>query len=127
MHARMPWLAAPTEGAKQAARPAACAACVAPRTLCTPQWQWHAVRFRAIIIIATHSAPSWPAVAHACLPAWMHLQIMQRAFAGLKEPEARAHLSSFGISATLAGQAMYTLSGGQKSRVALSKVRPDAV
>lgn len=49
---------------------------------------------------------------------------MQRTFAAqqLKEPEARAHLSSFGISATLAGQSMYTLSGGQKSRVAIAKV-----
>jgi hypothetical protein len=41
---------------------------------------------------------------------------------GLKDHEARAHLGSFGVSGPLALQAMYTLSGGQKSRVALAKV-----
>ncbi len=34
----------------------------------------------------------------------------------------RSHLGSFGIGGELALQAMYTLSGGQKSRVALAKV-----
>lgn len=34
----------------------------------------------------------------------------------------RSHLGSFGISGDLALQAMYTLSGGQKSRVAFAKV-----
>ncbi|KAG2491511.1 hypothetical protein HYH03_010088 [Edaphochlamys debaryana] len=50
------------------------------------------------------------------------LIIMSRAFPDAKEPELRGHLSSFGIPATLAGQAMYTLSGGQKSRVAFAKM-----
>ena len=36
----------------------------------------------------------------------------------------RSHLGSFGISGDLALQAMYTLSGGQKSRVAFAKVLP---
>ncbi|KAG2441206.1 hypothetical protein HYH02_010050 [Chlamydomonas schloesseri] len=50
------------------------------------------------------------------------LQIMARTFPDSKEPELRGHLSSFGVPATLAGQAMYTLSGGQKSRVAFAKM-----
>jgi hypothetical protein len=52
------------------------------------------------------------------------LQIMLNAYAhtNLKEQEARAHLGSFGVSGPLALQPMYTLSGGQKSRVALAKV-----
>ncbi|PNW76832.1 hypothetical protein CHLRE_11g478128v5 [Chlamydomonas reinhardtii] len=50
------------------------------------------------------------------------LQIMARFFPDAKEPELRGHLSSFGVPATLAGQAMYTLSGGQKSRVAFAKM-----
>ncbi|KAG2423892.1 hypothetical protein HXX76_014945 [Chlamydomonas incerta] len=50
------------------------------------------------------------------------LQIMARSFPDAKEPELRGHLSSFGVPATLAGQAMYTLSGGQKSRVAFAKM-----
>lgn len=42
---------------------------------------------------------------------------------GLKNEERlRGHLSSFGIDAELAQQKIYTLSGGQKSRVALAKV-----
>ncbi|KXZ48205.1 hypothetical protein GPECTOR_29g111 [Gonium pectorale] len=49
-------------------------------------------------------------------------RIMARAFPDAKEPELRGHLSSFGIPATLAAQAMYTLSGGQKSRVAFAKM-----
>ncbi len=50
------------------------------------------------------------------------LQLMMKSYAGLKEPEARSHLSSFGVAAELAGQPMYTLSGGQKSRVAFAKL-----
>ena len=34
----------------------------------------------------------------------------------------RSHLGSFGVGGDLALQAMYTLSGGQKSRVAFAKV-----
>ena len=42
---------------------------------------------------------------------------------GLKHEERmRAHLSSFGVETELAQQRMYTLSGGQKSRVAFAKV-----
>ncbi|GAX81005.1 hypothetical protein CEUSTIGMA_g8440.t1 [Chlamydomonas eustigma] len=50
------------------------------------------------------------------------LALMIKTYPGLKEPDARAHLSSFGISSELAGQPMYTLSGGQKNRVALAKL-----
>ncbi|GAB4813067.1 hypothetical protein N2152v2_000113 [Parachlorella kessleri] len=50
------------------------------------------------------------------------LQYMAKCYPQAKEHEHRAHLGSFGIHQELAGQAMYTLSGGQKSRVALSKV-----
>jgi len=50
------------------------------------------------------------------------LQIMMRAYPELKEHEARAHLGQFGINATLAGQSLYTLSGGQKNRVAFAKM-----
>lgn len=50
------------------------------------------------------------------------LQVMLNSYAGLKDQEARAHLGSFGVSGPLALQPMYTLSGGQKSRVALAKV-----
>jgi hypothetical protein len=50
------------------------------------------------------------------------LQIMLNSYAGLKDQEARQHLGSFGVSGPLALQPMYTLSGGQKSRVALAKV-----
>ncbi|EFJ43918.1 hypothetical protein VOLCADRAFT_65399 [Volvox carteri f. nagariensis] len=50
------------------------------------------------------------------------LQVLSRTFPDAKEPELRGHLSSFGVPATLAGQAMYTLSGGQKSRVAFAKM-----
>lgn len=50
------------------------------------------------------------------------LQIMMKAYPNLKEQEARAHLGSFGVSGPLALQLLYTLSGGQKSRVALAKV-----
>ena len=37
-------------------------------------------------------------------------------------PPCRTHLGSFGVSGALALQPMYTLSGGQKSRVAFAKV-----
>ena len=50
------------------------------------------------------------------------LQYMAKCFPDAKEPQHRSHLASFGINAELAAQSMYTLSGGQKSRVALSKV-----
>lgn len=54
------------------------------------------------------------------------LEYMIRSFPstdGLKHEERmRAHLDSFGIPADLAQQRMYTLSGGQKSRVAFAKV-----
>jgi ATP-binding cassette subfamily F protein 3 len=48
---------------------------------------------------------------------------MLRAYPDLKEQEARQHLGSFGVGGTLALQPLYTLSGGQKSRVAFAKVR----
>jgi hypothetical protein len=58
-----------------------------------------------------------------CFQRWcLHLQIMINSYAGLKDQEARQHLGSFGLSGPLALQPMYTLSGGQKSRVALAKV-----
>ena len=50
------------------------------------------------------------------------LQIMLRAYPDLKEQEARGHLGGFGVSGPLALQPLYTLSGGQKSRVAFAKV-----
>lgn len=50
------------------------------------------------------------------------LQYLAKTFPSAKEPEFRSHLSSFGVGQELASQAMYTLSGGQKSRVALSKI-----
>jgi ATPase subunit of ABC transporter with duplicated ATPase domains len=56
------------------------------------------------------------------LPGLLLLQIMLRAYPDLKEQEARSHLGSFGVSGPLALQPLYTLSGGQKSRVALAKV-----
>ena len=50
------------------------------------------------------------------------LQYMAKCFPEAKDPVHRSHLASFGVSQELATQAMYTLSGGQKSRVALAKV-----
>jgi ATP-binding cassette subfamily F protein 3 len=51
------------------------------------------------------------------------VEVMTRAYAPqLKDQEARSHLGSFGIGGTLALQPLYTLSGGQKSRVALAKL-----
>jgi hypothetical protein len=57
-----------------------------------------------------------------CAVPVVRLQIMINSYAGLKDQEARQHLGSFGLSGPLALQPMYTLSGGQKSRVALAKV-----
>ena len=51
---------------------------------------------------------------------------MARAFPDVKDQELRSHLGSFGVGGTLALQALYTLSGGQKSRVAFAKVRAGA-
>lgn len=50
------------------------------------------------------------------------LSYMARCFPEAKEPVHRAHLASFGVGTELAVQPMYTLSGGQKSRVALARV-----
>ena len=53
------------------------------------------------------------------------LQYFARVFLNEKEEKLRSHLANFGIAGELAQQAMYTLSGGQKSRVAFAKVRTD--
>lgn len=50
------------------------------------------------------------------------LLYLMRCFPGVPEQKLRSHLGSFGISGNLALQPMYTLSGGQKSRVAFSKI-----
>ncbi|KAJ7545438.1 hypothetical protein O6H91_09G119800 [Diphasiastrum complanatum] len=50
------------------------------------------------------------------------LLYMMRCFPGIPEQKLRSHLGSFGLSGNLALQAMYTLSGGQKSRVAFAKI-----
>jgi ATP-binding cassette, subfamily F, member 3 len=50
------------------------------------------------------------------------LQYMAQCFPDAKEPVHRSHLASFGVPADLASQTMFTLSGGQKSRVALAKI-----
>ncbi|KAM0942093.1 putative ABC transporter, AAA+ ATPase domain, P-loop containing nucleoside triphosphate hydrolase [Dioscorea sansibarensis] len=50
------------------------------------------------------------------------LLYMMRCFPGVPEQKLRAHLGSFGVSGNLALQPMYTLSGGQKSRVAFAKI-----
>jgi len=50
------------------------------------------------------------------------LLYMMRCFPGVPEPKLRAHLGSFGVTGNLALQPMYTLSGGQKSRVAFAKI-----
>ena len=50
------------------------------------------------------------------------LAVMVRSFPGVLEQELRNHLGSFGVSGPLALQSIYTLSGGQKSRVALAKL-----
>ncbi|KAK9867268.1 hypothetical protein WJX84_007223 [Apatococcus fuscideae] len=50
------------------------------------------------------------------------LQYMLKVFPGTNSQEMRSHLGSFGVSGSLALQPMYSLSGGQKSRVAFAKV-----
>lgn len=50
------------------------------------------------------------------------LQYLVKEYPDIKEQELRSHLGSFGISGPLALQTMFTLSGGQKNRVALAKV-----
>ncbi|KAG8383318.1 hypothetical protein BUALT_Bualt05G0172200 [Buddleja alternifolia] len=50
------------------------------------------------------------------------LMYMMRCFPGVPEQKLRGHLGSFGITGNLALQPMYTLSGGQKSRVAFAKI-----
>lgn len=50
------------------------------------------------------------------------LQYMAKCFPEAKDPVHRSHLASFGVGQELATQTMYTLSGGQKSRVALAKI-----
>lgn len=50
------------------------------------------------------------------------LQYIAQCFPEAKDPQHRSHLASFGVTAELAAQQMYTLSGGQKSRVAFAKV-----
>lgn len=50
------------------------------------------------------------------------LLYMMRCFPGIVEQKLRAHLGSFGITGNMALQPMYTLSGGQKSRVAFAKI-----
>nr|CAB3503490.1 unnamed protein product [Digitaria exilis] len=50
------------------------------------------------------------------------LLYMMRCYPGVPEQKLRAHLGSFGVSGNLALQPMYTLSGGQKSRVAFAKI-----
>jgi ATP-binding cassette subfamily F protein 3 len=50
------------------------------------------------------------------------LAVMVRSYPGVLEQELRSHLGSFGVSGPLALQPIYTLSGGQKSRVALAKL-----
>lgn len=52
------------------------------------------------------------------------LHYFQKCFLDEKDEKLRAHLSNFGIAGELALQPMYTLSGGQKGRVAFAKVRP---
>ncbi|CAK9868000.1 unnamed protein product [Sphagnum jensenii] len=50
------------------------------------------------------------------------LLYMSHCFPGVLEQRLRAHLGSFGITGSLALQSIYTLSGGQKSRVAFAKI-----
>lgn len=50
------------------------------------------------------------------------LLYMMRCYPGVPEQKLRAHLGSFGVTGSLALQPMYTLSGGQKSRVAFAKI-----
>ncbi|CAI5535767.1 unnamed protein product, partial [Closterium sp. Naga37s-1] len=50
------------------------------------------------------------------------LLYMAHSFPGVPEQKLRAHLGSFGLGGNLALQPMYTLSGGQKSRVSFAKI-----
>nr|XP_043629983.1 ABC transporter F family member 3 [Erigeron canadensis] len=50
------------------------------------------------------------------------LLYMMKCFPGVPEQKLRSHLGSFGVTGNLALQPMYTLSGGQKSRVAFAKI-----
>eukprot|EP00890_Picochlorum_soloecismus_P002952 jgi/Picsp_1/3658/NSC_06495-R1_abc transporter family protein len=50
------------------------------------------------------------------------LQYLASCYPHAKEPQCRSQLASFGIGVELAKQPGYTLSGGQKSRVALAKI-----
>lgn len=50
------------------------------------------------------------------------LAALVRAFPGADHQLLRCHLGAFGVTGPLALQPMYTLSGGQKSRVAIAKV-----
>ncbi|GAQ87059.1 ATPase component of ABC transporters [Klebsormidium nitens] len=50
------------------------------------------------------------------------LGYLMKQFPGVPDQRLRAHLGSFGITGPLALQTMYTLSGGQKSRVAFAKI-----
>ncbi|KAM7279333.1 hypothetical protein ACFE04_006467 [Oxalis oulophora] len=50
------------------------------------------------------------------------LLYMMKCFPGVPDQKLRAHLGSFGVTGNLALQPMYTLSGGQKSRVAFAKI-----
>ncbi|KAE8717157.1 ABC transporter F family member 3 [Hibiscus syriacus] len=50
------------------------------------------------------------------------LLYMMRCYPGVPEQKLRAHLGSFGVTGNIALQPMYTLSGGQKSRVAFAKI-----
>jgi len=47
---------------------------------------------------------------------------LQGCYPGAVAQELRNHLGAFGIGGTLAVQTIFTLSGGQKSRVALAKI-----
>ena len=47
---------------------------------------------------------------------------LQGVYSGAPAQDLRNHLGAFGISGTLAVQTIFTLSGGQKSRVALAKI-----
>ncbi|XP_020112985.1 ABC transporter F family member 3 isoform X2 [Ananas comosus] len=50
------------------------------------------------------------------------LLYMMKCYPGVPELKLRAHLGSLGVTGSLALQPMYTLSGGQKSRVAFAKI-----
>ncbi|XP_078182638.1 general control non-repressible 3 [Carex rostrata] len=50
------------------------------------------------------------------------LLYMMKCFPGVPEQKLRSHLGSLGVSGSLALQPIYTLSGGQKSRVAFAKI-----